>query len=270
MKTPIPGTEWLRVLTTEGNTFYTHTTEKRSVWTVPEEIRDAVAQLEREEAEKKAAEAEAAHRQAEEDRARQVEQIQREVGEMVGKRKAEEPVPMEEFVVAKKAKMDGSDEEEEEDDEEEDEESEEEEEWQREAAAQLAAEAEAEERRREEERIREEEEARKLKEAEKQKGSTQLNMPARVDLSIDEAKALFKVRWTHLVVYINFLNVTADHEHSRLYCARRTLTPSTLGILLFLSSCLILAMFSFPPSPRDVRRSTNIAVTARESCDSQR
>ena len=53
MKTPIPGTEWLRVLTTEGNTFYTHTTEKRSVWTVPEEIRDAVAQLEREEAEKK-------------------------------------------------------------------------------------------------------------------------------------------------------------------------------------------------------------------------
>ena len=66
-------------------------------------------------------------------------------------------------------------------------------EWQREAAAQLAAEAEEEERRREEERQRQEEEAKRLKEAEKQKGAPQLNMPERVDLSIDEAKALFKV-----------------------------------------------------------------------------
>ena len=53
MKTPIPGTPWLRVITTEGNTFYTHTGEKRSVWTVPEEIKEAVEQLEREEALKK-------------------------------------------------------------------------------------------------------------------------------------------------------------------------------------------------------------------------
>ena len=191
VKTPVPGTEWLRVLTTEGNTFYTHTTEKRSLWTVPEEIKDAVAQLEQDEAVKKAEEA----RRAEEERAREVELIQTEVQEMVGKRKAAEPVPMEEFVVTKKAKVEGESEDDE--DEDEDEEESEEEEWQREAAAQLAAEAEEEERRREEEKRREEEEARKLREAEKQKGSAQLNMPARVDLSIDEAKALFKVRWTH-------------------------------------------------------------------------
>ena len=54
VKTPVPGTDWLRVLTTEGNTFYTHTAEKRSVWTVPDEIKDAVAQLEKTEAEEQA------------------------------------------------------------------------------------------------------------------------------------------------------------------------------------------------------------------------
>ena len=68
------------------------------------------------------------------------------------------------------------------------------EDWQKEAAAQLAAEAEEEERHKEEEKKQKEEEARKLKEAEKQKGAPQLNMPDRVDLSIDEAKALFKVK----------------------------------------------------------------------------
>ena len=186
VKTPIPGTPWLRVITTEGNTFYTHTGEKRSVWTVPEEIKDAVEELEREEALKKAEEA----KRAEEARMKEVERIQAEVQEMVGKRKAEEPVPVDEVVVTKKAKVEDEDEEDE--DEEEDEDSEEEE-WQREAAAQLAAEAEEEERRREEERQRQEEEAKRLKEAEKQKGAPQLNMPERVDLSIDEAKALFKV-----------------------------------------------------------------------------
>ncbi|KAI1789556.1 hypothetical protein LXA43DRAFT_892736 [Ganoderma leucocontextum] len=185
VKTPVPGTPWLRVITTEGNTFYTHTGDKRSVWTVPEEIKDAVETLEQEEAVRKAEDT----RKAKEERAREVERIQSEVTEMVGKRKAEESVPVDEYVATKKVKVD-----EEEEDEEEDEEGEEseEEDWQREAAAQLAAEAEEEERRKEEETKQQEEEARKLKEAEKQKGSAQLNMPQRVDLSLDEAKALFK------------------------------------------------------------------------------
>ncbi|TBU49369.1 hypothetical protein BD309DRAFT_851694 [Dichomitus squalens] len=177
VKTPIPGTPWLRVITTEGNKFYTHTGEKRSVWTVPDEIKEAVEQLEREEVLKKAK------------RAREVERIQSEVSDMVGKRKAEEVVPVDEVVVTKKAKVDEDDEDEEEED---DDEESDEEEWQREAAAQLAAEALEEERRKEEEKKRQEEEARKLKEAEKQKGAPQLNMPERVELSLDEAKALFK------------------------------------------------------------------------------
>ena len=59
---------------------------------------------------------------------------------------------------------------------------------------------EEEERRKEEEKKRQEEEARRLKEAEKQKGAPQLNMPERVDLSLDEAKALFKVSETRFTV----------------------------------------------------------------------
>ena len=96
------------------------------------------------------------------------------------------------------------------DEDEEEEESEEEEEWQREAAAQLAAEAEEEKRRQEEEKVLQEEEARKLKEAEKQKGSTQLNMPERVDLSIDEAKALFKVRKPYMGVWLWSDRISVD------------------------------------------------------------
>jgi hypothetical protein len=70
----------------------------------------------------------------------------------------------------------------------------EEEDWQKEAAAQLAAEAE------EDQRIREEEEKR-AKEAEEAEAKAQekqaLNMPDRVDFSLDEAKALFKVLILH-------------------------------------------------------------------------
>ncbi|KZT12575.1 uncharacterized protein LAESUDRAFT_639872 [Laetiporus sulphureus 93-53] len=200
IKTPIPNTDWLRVVTTEGNVFYTHKVEKRSVWTVPDEIREAVQALEREEAERRIREEQEAKekvekkaRSAQEEQLREVERIKSEVEEMVGKRKAEEAVPLNEVVITKKTKMEGADEEEEE---EEESEEEEEEEWQREAAAQLAAEAEEEKKKQEEakkwQEEHEEEEAKKMKEAEKAKGQPQIKMPERVDLSLDEAKALFK------------------------------------------------------------------------------
>ena len=260
VKTPVPGTPWLRVITTEGNTFYTHTGEKRSVWTVPEEIKNAVETLEREEALKKAEDA----RRAEE-RAREVERIQNEVTEMVGKRKAEEPVPVDEYVVTKKAKVDEEDVDEDEESEDEGEESEDEE-WQREAAAQLAAEAEEEERRREEEKKQQEEDARKLKEAEKQKGSAQLNMPERVDLSLDEAKALFKVGETR-VDTIATDNLPCPF---RLFSGRRMSIPYTLGTRLYRSSFQTLDMSSFLPSPLGVKRSMSTAATGLASSGSQK
>ncbi|KAI0068699.1 HSP90-domain-containing protein [Artomyces pyxidatus] len=195
VKTPIPGTDWIRVKTNQGNVFYTHKVKKESIWTVPGEIKDAVDALERQEEEdKQKSELEReqeAKRKAEED---EISRIRAEVEGAfkkkeaeAAKRKAEEDVPLDEVVVTKKARVD--DEEEDEGGDESDES--EEEEWQKEAAAQLAAEAE------EEKRIRteEEERAKKAEEAEKasfKESMVKLNMPDRVDLSIEEGKALFK------------------------------------------------------------------------------
>lgn len=47
-KVPVPGTEWLKVTTNLGNIFWTHTGRKESVWTVPDEIKDKVEQMEQE------------------------------------------------------------------------------------------------------------------------------------------------------------------------------------------------------------------------------
>jgi len=193
VKTPIPGTEWIRVVTTEGNKFYTHKAKKESVWTVPEDIKEAVDALEKEEAGKKEreegeaiAKGEKETRHVEQERLDEIERIKSEVQEAI-KRKAEDAF-VDEIVSSKKARVE--DVEEVDDDVDSDEDSEEED-WQREAAAQLAAEAEQEKKRLEEEVKREKEEAEE--EARKTKDVPQLHMPTRVDLSIEEAKALFKV-----------------------------------------------------------------------------
>lgn len=38
-KTPIPGTSWIRVKTSEGNVFFMDKETKRSEWVVPDEIK---------------------------------------------------------------------------------------------------------------------------------------------------------------------------------------------------------------------------------------
>lgn len=189
LKTPIPGTEWLRVKTTEGNIFYSHKAKKQSLWTVPDEIKDAVEALERAEGHENAQAKEVEKLSFEEE-----QELKRLKAEMQGvvKRKAEEPQPLDELVISKKARVEEEEDEVEgeRDEDEEESEEEEEEEWQREAAAQLAAEA-------EEEKKRLEEEVKEAKEAEETEARAmqekQLNMPDRVDLSLEEAKALFKV-----------------------------------------------------------------------------
>ncbi|KAI0770832.1 hypothetical protein BC629DRAFT_1595770 [Irpex lacteus] len=192
VKTPIPGTEWLRIKTTQGNIFYSHKGRKESVWTVPEELKDALAALEQKEEEERQTRVKAEEEKRAEE-ARELEHVKAAVKESAGKRKAE-AVPVEEVVISKKAKVEEGDSEDSgEDEDDEDEDDSEEEEWQKEAAAQLAAEAEEEKKRQEEEkkRLEEEEKAIAAAEAEAQKNKP-LNMPSRVDLSIDEAKALFK------------------------------------------------------------------------------
>ncbi|KAF5370090.1 hypothetical protein D9758_001067 [Tetrapyrgos nigripes] len=178
-KTQIPGTDWIRVKTTEGNVFYSHKVKKQSVWTVPEEIKEAVELLEKEESRDDST------MKTEEEL--EVERIKSQVQEAVKKRKKSvDDEELDEVVISKKARIPEDDEEEEESDEEDDRE---EEDWEREAAAQLAAEAEEHKKREEEEakRVAEAAEAEALKAKE-----AQLNMPERVDLSIEEAKALFK------------------------------------------------------------------------------
>ncbi|KAJ7368267.1 Hsp90 protein-domain-containing protein [Mycena albidolilacea] len=178
VKTPIPGTDWLRVKTTEGNIFYSHKVKKESIWHVPDEIKDAVEALEKQEREEKEKAAEAV---ASVDVSREIDRIKNEVADVV-KRKAEEPVPVDEIVITKKAKVEDTGDESED-------ESEPEEDWEKEAAAQLAVEA-------EEERQRVEEETKRLKEEEEAENqkllAAKLSMPNRVDLSVEEAKALFK------------------------------------------------------------------------------
>ncbi|GAW05304.1 peptide-binding protein [Lentinula edodes] len=176
-KTQIPDTDWIRVKTTEGNVFYSHKVKKQSIWSVPDEIKDAVAQLELNE--KKAGEGEHLM-QAEE--MLEVERVKAEIKDTAKRKAGEtEDTHLDEVVITKKIRIEEAPEDEDEEDE-----SEEEEEWQREAAAQLAAEAEVEKK-------RAEDEARQEAEAElKRAKEAQIVMPEKVDLSIEEAKALFK------------------------------------------------------------------------------
>lgn len=76
-KVPVPGTEWTRITTNEGNTFYFHKESKRSEWTVPSEIADAVAALE----ESEAAEAKAKAEEVRLERMRERERVRAEVAE---------------------------------------------------------------------------------------------------------------------------------------------------------------------------------------------
>lgn len=190
IKTPIPGTDWLRVTTNQGNVFYTNKAKKQSVWTVPDEIKDAVELLNKQEEGGKFREGKQTQEKmrgdAEAEQEREIERVRMEVQEVV-KRKAEDVPPSGDVVISKKPRVEDQDEDKEEVAESTDGEQEsEEEEWQREAAVQLAKEAEEEKKR--------QEEIEKANEAQKSKESVpQLHMPDRVDLSIEEGKALFKV-----------------------------------------------------------------------------
>jgi len=192
IKTPIPGTDWLRVTTNQGNVFYTNKAKKESLWTVPDEIKDAVELLNIQEEDDKIREGKQAQEETrmnmEAEQEREIERVRMEAQEAV-KRKAEDISQSDEIVISKKPRVgdqveakveeaDGTD----------DGEESEEEDWQREAATQLANEAEEEKKRREEEEKANAEEVRRAKES-----APQITIPDRVDLSIEEGKALFKV-----------------------------------------------------------------------------
>lgn len=184
--------------------FYTNKAKKESVWTIPDEIKDAVELLNKQEEDDKIQAGQQAQeetrRDVETEQEREIERVRMEVQEVV-KRKAEDISQSDEIVISKKPRVedrvggkvdesddtDGGEESGEED-------------WQREAAAQLAKEAEE-----EEQRQREEDEKAKAEEARIAKESApQITMPDRVDLSIEEGKALFKVCLQYDILLIPF------------------------------------------------------------------
>lgn len=205
-KTPVPGTPWLRVKTTEGNIFWTHKERKESVWEVPEEIKELAEEMGRDEKEKEAREAEAGVQQTLEEHARvsdetkrkereEVERVMEEVKDAVaaGKRKAVATAEGDMWSAHKKSRV-------------EEEPDEPDEGWQREIADEMVAEGEGEAddiKTQPPQEANDTENSRPSDETPQDASATPdapssaqpfFKVPDRVDLSIDEAKALFKVR----------------------------------------------------------------------------
>jgi hypothetical protein len=230
LKTYIPGTDWLRITTTGRNLFYFHKTSKKSTWIVPDELK---ATLEAFEAEEKAG-------------------FQNELttGKSHHKRKADEPDSADK-VVSKKAKLHESHDSESDSDEEE-------EEWRSKAAEQLAAEAE------EIQKLKEEEQKiQDLEEAQRAFAANEIVMPRTVDLSLEEAKALFKVCF---LLSRSFQLILLFY---RLYFGRKILILYIHGIHPFRNSFLIPDMYFYLLSLLVERLLMSTAKNESESCESR-
>jgi hypothetical protein len=201
VKIPVPGTDWLRVKTTEGNVFWTHTGRKESVWVVPDDIKDVVAEMDWDELE---IAQETERVKAEAAAASEVTKDPPNVGEKrkadeenvvggpkkrkVSKLKEEVVQELDEIVIDVDVQDDGEEDDggETESDEEDDEELE------REAAAFMAAEEEKAKLESEQSPGKSEVVKEPVTDAPPKKGFA---VPEQVNLSSDEAKALFKVRF---------------------------------------------------------------------------
>lgn len=198
-KVPIPNTTWMRVTTSEGNVFYFETESKKSEWTIPDEIKDEVEAMDREEREEK--EKEERERRAKEDaerleRLRERERIRLEVEEERNRKRKEREAEYgdgdagavtgpgkgsgeseRESKVAKKEPDEGAHEPAGEDDEEE---------WKRAVAAEFAEQDAA-------TKAQDDEEQEKNRNAEEEAARKVFATPAKVNVSVAEGRALFKV-----------------------------------------------------------------------------
>ncbi|WVN88207.1 uncharacterized protein L203_103408 [Cryptococcus depauperatus CBS 7841] len=185
-KVPIPGTTWTRVTTTDGNVFYFEKESKKSEWTVPEEIKDAVADLEDKEKKEKEETGRQQHEKIENERIeklKELEKIKAEVEEerkkeIERKRKKRDQTNSEDGVQEKKTKL-------EEDDVAGPEGEEDEESWMKAVAAEFA-EKDAQAQKDQEDQ----DEKTKQKEAEAAKKV--FAVPEKVNVSMEEGRALFK------------------------------------------------------------------------------
>ena len=191
---PIPGTGWMRITTTEGNVFYFEKENKRSEWTVPDEIKDAVAQLEEEERKKKEEKDKEEQEKIEQERIEKLKELERIRAEIDAERKKKEEAEKErkrkqredgedDAPEEKKAKVGGQEQEEEDvvgPEGEEDEEA-----WMKAVAAEFA-EKDAQTKK----DLEEQDEKTKKEEAEAAKKV--FAVPEKVNVSVEEGRALFK------------------------------------------------------------------------------
>jgi transcription elongation regulator 1 len=183
-KVPVPGTTWTRVTTSEGNVFYFEKESKRSEWTIPEEIKDAVAELEKaEQEEKDRVEREKREKEEEEriERIKERERIRLQVEEeREKKRKAREENGEDEreTKVAKKDKEADYEPEGEDD----------EEAWAKAVAAEFAEQDAA-------TKAKEEEDKAKAEREEQEAAKKVFAAPGKVNVTVAEGRALFKVSY---------------------------------------------------------------------------
>jgi len=180
-KVAIPGTEWLKVTTNMGNVFWTHTGRKESVWTVPDEIKGIVEQMEREEQEKiqQGKETEMAAVAESRNPKRKAEEKEHESRGKVKKPKTDEsPKPESPKSKAPVPVIDEDQPEEDED-----------EAWKRQMAEEMAMDEEA--------QAAPEPAPPRMTKAEATKQI--FDIPAKVDISLEEGKALFKVRFIYFL-----------------------------------------------------------------------
>jgi transcription elongation regulator 1 len=177
-KVEIPGTSWTRVTTSEGNIFYFEKESKRSEWTVPDEIKDAVAAMDRAEQEEKEKEEREKKEKEEKERIERIkerERIRLQIEEeREKKRKASDGGDGEERE-AKKGK----------ENEYEPEGAEDQEAWAKAVAAEFADQDAA-------TKLKEEEDKAKAEREEQEAAKKVFSAPGKVNVSVAEGRALFK------------------------------------------------------------------------------
>jgi transcription elongation regulator 1 len=215
-KVEIPGTSWTRVTTSEGNVFYFEKENKRSEWTIPEEIKEAVEAMnaaEREAKEREEREKKEKEEQERIERIKERERIRLQIQEeKEKKRKAREEGGDGDERDAKKVKEDEYEPEGEED----------QEAWAKAVAAEFADQDAA-------TKAKEEEDKAKAAEAEQEAVKKVFSAPGKVNMSVAEGRALFKVCHRYHCIVDDHANLSGPLDREG-YLAIRTLgsIPSTL------------------------------------------
>ncbi|ODO08781.1 transcription elongation regulator 1 [Cryptococcus wingfieldii CBS 7118] len=190
-KLPIPGTTWVRVITNEGNVFYFEKEAKRSEWTVPEEIKDAVAELHLQEKERREEAKRQEGQKLEQERIEKLKELERMRSDLEdekrrnreqleGERKRKVEEGGDDAGRGKKTKVEEDDEHAAGPEDEEDEEA-----WMKAVAEEFAEKDAADKKNQDEEEER-------AKNAEAEAAKKVFAVPEKVNVSIEEGRALFK------------------------------------------------------------------------------